>query len=175
MKTNYILLKFTLDEKTKAAIEKKLKRLAKFFSDETEAVIVLTAEKTSEIVEITIKEKGMFYRSEERDITVLNAIDKAIDIIERQIRKNKTKLEKRLRSDVFEVFENDDYDYEEEVFDIEKVKRFPCKPVSVEEAILQMNLLGHEFYIFKNEETDEINVVYKKKNNKYGLIEPVDA
>lgn len=175
MKTNYVLRKFTLTEKLKSSIEKKLKRLEKFFNDDTEVSITLTQERGREIVEITIFEKGIFYRAEETDGEALDALDRAVDVIERQIRKNKTKLEKRLRSGAFETTANGiEIEDEAKDFVVSKIKEFHCKPITVEEAILQMNLLGHQFYVFKNEETDSICVVYKKKNQEYGLIQPVE-
>ena len=171
MKHNFILKKFTLTPKEQSLLEKRLDRLNKFFNDDTEAVVKLSSEKNKEKIEITIFENGIFYRSEEVDEKVQNALDRAIDIIERQIRKNKTKLQKKLRKDAF-VLENFDEDYEEEEFTVSKVKTFSYKPMSAEEAILQMNLLDHNFYVFIDVDSDKVCVVYKRNDGKYGMIVP---
>ena len=112
----------------------------------------------------------MIFRAEVRDADMYAAIDRTVDVLERQIRKQKTRLEKRLREGAFEEFDAP-MDYEEEEFKIVKTKKYENKPMSVEEAILQMNLLGHEFYIFNNAETLDKEVVYKRKDGNYGLIE----
>ena len=102
------------------------------------------------------------------------ALDRAIDIIERQIRKNKTKLQKKLRNDAFSFDEEFDYDEDEEDINITKVKTFPYKPMSPEEAILQMNLLNHNFYVFVDVDSDKVCVVYRRNDEKYGMIVPED-
>ena len=112
----------------------------------------------------------MIFRSEITDRDMYAAIDKSVDVLERQIRKQKTKLEKKLRAGAFEESGYEDF-AEEDEFRIVKVKKYKNKPMSAEEAILQMNLLGHEFYIFTNSETNEKEVVYKRKDGNYGLIE----
>ncbi len=171
MKHNFILKKFTLTPKEQSLIEKRLDRLNKFFNDDTEAVVKLSSEKNKEKIEITIFENGIFYRSEEIDEKVQNALDRAIDIIERQIRKNKTKLQKKLRKDAFssEYFEEAD---EEDELNITRIKTFSYKPMSPEEAILQMNLLDHNFYVFIDVDTNKVCVVYKRNDGKYGMIVP---
>jgi len=112
------------------------------------------------------------FRSEVADDAITASLDKSIDIIERQIRKNKTRLEKRLKVGAFVPYEDDVV--EEDEIKITKVKHFELSPMSAEEAVLQMNLLGHEFFLFKNEETGITNLVYKKADNEYGLIEPTE-
>ena len=107
------------------------------------------------------------------------AIDKIVDVIERQIRKNKTKLEKRIKKEALndlEMINGGNFDEGEDIseFDIVKTKRFIVKPMSVEEAILQMNLLGHSFYIFKKMKTNEMNIVYKRNDKKYAVIESIE-
>ena len=114
-------------------------------------------------------------RAEAQQDDIYQAIDKVVDVIERQIRKNKTKLEKRIKREAVsdnallsgEIFS----DEEEEEFKVIKTKRFAVKPMSVQEAILQMNLLGHSFFVFKNQDTDEVNVVYKRKDGNFAVIE----
>ena len=152
----------------------KLIKFDKFFKDEAEAVITISRKKNLECIELMITANGTLFRSEEADTTFRNALDKAIDTIERQIRKNKTRLEKRFKGSSYDIdaFLGDDYDGEEEgEFEI-RTKTFSFKPMSVEEAILQMNLLEHEFFVFTNMDTDAVNVVYKRKNGGYGLIIP---
>ena len=156
----------------KELFESKLVKFDKFFRDEAEAVITLSRKKNLERLELMISANGTLFRSEETDTTFRNALDKAVDTIERQIRKNKTRLEKKFKGVDFgsEFFEGDDVEEEAE-FEI-RTKTFSFKPMSVEEAILQMNLLEHEFFVFTNMETEEVNVVYKRKNGGYGLIIP---
>ena len=156
----------------KELFESKLVKFDKFFRDEAEAVITLSRKKNLERLELMISANGTLFRSEETDTTFRNALDKAVDTIERQIRKNKTRLEKKFKGVDFgsELFEGDDVEEEAE-FEI-RTKTFSFKPMSVEEAILQMNLLEHEFFVFTNMETEEVNVVYKRKNGGYGLIIP---
>lgn len=172
MKHNFVLKKFTLTPKEQALIEKKLERFEKFFDDDTEVVIKLSTEAKKEKIEITIFENGIFYRSEERDDKIQCALDRAVDIIERQIRKHKTKLQKKLKQSAFLYDVNDYNDLEEEEISISKIKAFPYKPMSPEEAILQMNLLGHSFYVFINVDTQKVCVVYKRYDEKYGMIVP---
>jgi putative sigma-54 modulation protein len=152
--------------------EKRLEKVDKLFGEEAAAKITATVEKTCHIVEVTVTKGGMLFRAEEQAENMLDALDECVDSLIRQIRKNKTRLDKKLHSavldDYFAGYEED----EEEAFDVIREKRIPLKPQSVEEAILQMNLLGHQFYMFLNAETDEINVVYKRNATGYGLISP---
>ena len=174
MKKTFIERKFTLTPDITSSIEKKLSRLDKFFDESTEMVVTLSTEKNFEKIELTIFENGMFYRSEETDEKILCALDRAIDIIERQLRKNKTKLQKRIKKDLPDLPLFDDVDYEEDEIKISKIKHFSIKPMSAEEAVLQMNMLGHEFFVFKDMETDATCVVYKRHGNTYGLIVPTE-
>ena len=157
----------------KELFDKKIAKLDKFFRDDAQCNITLRERKNGrKKLEVTITSKGTIYRSENEDETFQNALDRATEKIERQIRKNKTRLLKRLREDAFLKTSNsvNDKDVEEEHdFDI-RVKSFSFKPMSVEEAILQMNLLEHEFFVFENDETHKINVVYRRHSDKYGLI-----
>ena len=178
MKINIIGRKMEVKPKQTEYIEKKLSKFDKFFKDESEARIVIGPIKDNVYVETTFYAGGMIYRAESVDIDVFTAIDRIVDIIERKIRRNKTKLEKKVKREAFEDNQMlngatyfDDEDFGE--FKVIKKKRFQIKPMSVEEAILQMNLLGHNFFVFKNNETDEMNVVYKRKDSNYALIESV--
>jgi putative sigma-54 modulation protein len=112
------------------------------------------------------------FRAEEESDTFLTALDRTLESLERQIRKNKTRLEKRVKSGAFVIEEDDDDEYEEEGEFRIKVKTFPFKPMTAEEAILQMNLLGHAFYAFTDADTGKVCVVYKRKEGSYGLIVP---
>lgn len=175
MKYIYTERNFNFTEDIKAYVEKKLSKLDKYFRSDAEASITARTERGHCCLEITVRNAGVLLRAACRDTDVFRAIDNAEDTIERQIRKNKTRLEKRFRDGGFEwtpeLYADDDID-EEEGFDIVRTKRFSFKPMTVEEAILQMNLLGHEFFVFKNADDDErFTVVYKRRDGGYGLIE----
>ena len=157
-------------ESLKNLIDKKLLRFDKFFGSDCEAFVTCRVRKDFKIIEIMINYGGTLFRAEEESETFITALDRAIESLERQIRKNKTRLEKKMKSGAFVIGEDDDDEYSEESeFNI-RVKRFPFKPMSAEEAILQMNLLGHSFFAFTDAETSEISVVYKRKDGGYGLL-----
>ncbi|MCX7715694.1 MAG: ribosome-associated translation inhibitor RaiA [Clostridia bacterium] len=179
MKFNIIGRKMELTDQIRDYATKKLSKLDKFFREESEARVVIGKIKDKQYMETTIYASGMMYRAEVTDDEVLAAIDKTVDIIERQIRKNKTKLEKKIKHDATAdniLISGTDYVQEEEEaeFKVIKRKRFQVKPMSEEEAILQMNLLGHNFFVFLNTETDEMNVVYKRKDGNYAVIESIE-
>ena len=175
MKFNIIGRKITVNEKNSEYIKKKLSKLDKFFKTDAEARIVIGTVKDNEYIEATIYYDGIIFRGEVTDKDVFTATDKVVDLIERQIRKNKTRLEKQTKRTVFNEIINEDVPEEEaSEFTIVKRKRFQVKPMSAEEAVLQMNLLGHNFFVFKNQETDEMNVVYKRKDGNYAIIESID-
>ncbi len=162
----------TVRESLKSVIEKKLLKFDKFFGAETEAIITCKARKGVKILEITISYGGATFRSEEESDTFITALDRAIEGLERQIRKNKTRLEKMMKQGAFVIEAEDDDEFEEEeAFNIRR-KTYPQKPMSPEEAILQMNLLGHTFFVFYDDELEETCVVYKRKDGGYGLIAP---
>lgn len=177
MKFNIIGKKITVNEKNSEYIKKKIGKLDKFFKQEPEARIVIGTVKDKEYIEATIYSEGIIFRAEVTDSDVFTATDKVIDLIERQIRKNKTKLEKRTRREAFDdarLLSGDDYADDEDEMKIVKKKRFHVKPMSAEEAVLQMNLLGHNFFVFKNQDTEEMNVVYKRKDGNYAIIESIE-
>jgi len=160
-------------------IHKRLGKLSKFFHSDAEVHVTLDVEKERQIVEVTIPYKGMLFRAEEVDHDMYTAIDMVVDVLERQIRKNKTRLEKKMREGAFVIDPSLDtlkpvhLEVEEEKdFKVLKTKRFAIKPMNLDEAILQMNLIGHQFYVFFNSDAEEVNVVYKRKDGYYGLIEP---
>lgn len=165
---------FEVSEALKERVTKKLGKLDKFFSPQTEAHVTMSVQKNRHILEVTIPTDGITLRAEVASEDMYSSIDKAGNILEGQIRKNKTRLEKRLHAGTFkpEFFSTDNAIEEEMDFRVVRTKRFAIKPMPVEEAILQMNLLGHEFYMFSNAETNEVNVVYRRKAGDYGLIEP---
>ncbi len=162
----------TVRDSLKAAVEKKLSKFNKFFGDETEAYVTCKTRKGVKIIEITVNYGGTTFRCEEESETFITALDRAVEGLERQIRKNKTRLEKTVRHGAFVITEEDDDEYVEEGdFEI-RVKTFPFKPMTAEEAILQMNLIGHSFYAFTDADSGDICVVYKRKEGSYGLIVP---
>ncbi len=172
MKITIVGRQMNVWDEMKALIEAKLSKLEKYFNDEGEATVTLSSKHNQKCLEITISYGGTLFRSEVKDETFRNALDKAIYVIERQIRKNKTRLQKRLRAGAFDggiIDTGEDFEEEAE-FKIRR-KSFTLKPMSVEEAIMQMNLLDHEFFVFKDDKTGEVCVVYKRRDGDYGLIE----
>lgn len=162
-----------ITEGLREAVERKLTKLEKYFSPSVEANTTLSVQKNRQIVEVTIPFNGVILRAEEDNDDMYAAIDLVLEKLERQIRKQKTKLERRKYGDSLRYQLIPDYNLNsEEEFKIVKTKRFPIKPMNEEEAILQMELLGHNFFVYTNADTNEINVVYKRKDGKYGLIEP---
>lgn len=173
MKIRFVARKFTLTDDVKERVQKKLQKLDKFFSSDTEAAVALYGEKIGERIEVTIYHGGTIFRAEESDKDIACALDKALDVIERQIRKNRTRLEKKIHITKDSFADPAAFEEPEEEIKISKAKRFEIRPMTVEEAIMQMNLLSHSFYLFRNSETGELNVVYKRRENDYGLIEPI--
>ena len=163
--------KIDMTEDIRKETEKRLSKLSRFFGDDEMANVTYTALKNQAQVEVTIFHGNMIYRGEEAAADKYAALDRACDIIERQIRKNKTRLEKKLKQSAFDSLPLIEKDEEEQEFKIVKTKKYHIKPMSPEEAILQMNLIGHTFFLFKNSETEENNIVYKRKDGYYGLIE----
>ena len=146
-------------------------KLSKFFGDEAEAKITMSEYKNQIILEITVKYNNMIYRSERQAADKNIALDSVIDIIIRQIRKNKTKIEKRLKDTAFKETYSDTV--EEQVdYEVIKHKSFVMRPMDVDEAILQMNMLGHSFFMFCNAKTGGTNVVYKRDDGNYAVLEP---
>lgn len=179
MKFNIIARKIHVTDKIQEYVEKKLGKLDKFFKDESEARVVLGTIKDNEYIEASIYAGGMIYRAEVTDSDIMAAIDRTVDIIERQIRKNKTRLEKKIKREATldDILINGaNYTEGEDVgeFKVVRRKRFQVKPMSEEEAILQMNLLGHNFYVFLNQETEETNIVYKRNDGNYAIIESIE-
>ena len=180
MKFTFACKKISLNESVKAYAEKKIGKLEKFFKDEPEASVTFAVEKKNRcVVEIMLRgANGTLFRAvcEDADGDMRGAIDEAAAQIERKIRKNKTRLAKSLRAESIVPELPAEYEAQEEgTFDIVRTKCFTVKPMSAEEAILQMNLLGHSFFVFRNtDEGDAISVVYRRNNGGYGIIETED-
>ncbi len=157
----------------RSAVEEKIGKLEKYFNPDTEAHVTLSVEKDRQKIEVTIPVKGNIIRSEQVSNDMYVSIDLVEEIIERQLKKYKTKLIAKEQSAGFfkRDFIEKDYMDEEEV-QIVRTKKFDIKPMYPEDACVQMELLGHSFFVFCNAETDQVNVVYKRKGNTYGLIEP---
>lgn len=172
MKTTIVSRKYEVTSDLKDRLEKKLGKLDKFFASEQNAdtTVTFSEERGRHRVEITIFCKGTIFRAETFEQDPVSAIDKAADVLERQIRKNKTKVERRIKGGDFAALGM--MGEEEESYKVTRTKKFAVKPMSVEEAILQMNLIGHEFFLFINDETGEVNLVYKRKADDYGIIIP---
>ena len=171
MKLTILTRKYELTDDVKERLQKKLDKLDKFFPKETEAKVSLKEEGGKVRVEVTIRQNGAIFRSEEADKEVYNAIDRVEDILERQIRKNRTRLEKKMHFAKDTFADVSDIDVEEEL-KISKVNQFEISPMSVEEAIMQMNLLGHRFFIYLDGDENKICLVYKRDDGEYGLIAP---
>ena len=176
MKFTYACKKVSLNESIKDYAEKKISKLNRYFREEdTTASVTFSVEKDHLCtVELTIRGGGTLFRAqtEAPDGDMRGAIDAAVGYIERQILKNKTRLSKRLRSEGFPApAPADDFEVlEEKEFNIVRTKRFSVKPMSAEEAILQMNLLNHDFFVFRNSDDESLSIVYQRKNGGYGLI-----
>ncbi len=155
------------------AVIEKIGKLERYFNQDTEAIITLSVTKDRQKIEVTIPVKGHIIRAEEQSTDMYVSIDLVEEIIERQLKKYKTKLidKKQSHIDFSEFYVQEETETDDEI-KIEKVKKFAMKPMDPEEACVQMELLGHSFYVFLNAETEEVNVVYKRKGQTYGLIEP---
>jgi putative sigma-54 modulation protein len=181
MKFTFTNKKVNLPKAVHAYAEKKVGKLDRYFENDAQASIVFGVEKDLNRVEVTVRSGSMIFRAAERTSDMYASIDAAVASIERQLRKNKAKLEKRLRKDAFSRSVGEEEissfvpDEPEEEFTLVRTKKFPIKPMSCEEAVLQMNLVDHTFFAFKNIDDDgAFAVVYKRDNGGYGLIEDAD-
>ncbi|OLS01847.1 ribosome hibernation-promoting factor, HPF/YfiA family [Tissierella creatinophila] len=156
--------------------EKKLNKLEKYFEGVLVGNVTFSTQKNNKTIEVTIDIPGTIIRAEETSDDMYASIDRAIDVLERQIRKYKTKLQKKYKEGQTIRFENvmplQEEDDDDDKPTIVKTKRFTIKPMNYEEAVLQMELLRHNFFVFRNGDTDDISVIYKRKDGNYGLIEP---
>ena len=158
----------------RTAVEDKLGKLERYFTADTEIIVTLSVEKERQKIEVTIPVKGNIIRSEQVSNDMYVSIDLVEEIIERQLRKYKTKIiNKKQNVETFQPeFIEKDYEDDTNEIKIIRTKKFGFKPMYPEDACVQMELLGHNFFVFLNAETEEVNVVYKRKGNTYGLIEP---
>lgn len=177
----FMIINFTgkgmdVTEALRNVTEKKMGKLDKYFQKDIEGNITFSAEKNRKIIEVTINLPGTIIRAEESSDDMYASIDKAVDVLERQMRKYKTKLQKRYKNTETIRFENvvplPSEDNGRDLPKLVKTKKFFLKPMTSEEAVLQMELLGHNFFVFMDGETGNVNVVYKRKDDNYGLIEP---
>lgn len=157
----------------KSTIEKKMAKLGKYFSDDIVANIMLSAEKNHEKIEATIKVRGMIFRAESKSDDIYGSIDKVIDKLSSQMSRFKSKIQNK-HKDVKELHFDawpDELDEADEELDVVRRKRFKLTPMNVDEAILQMEMLGHNFFVFFDMDTNSVNVVYKRANDQYGMLE----
>ena len=161
-----------ITEGLKSAVEEKLGKLDRFFAPETEVNVTLSVEKERQKIEVTIPVKGNIIRSEQVSSDMYVSIDLVEEVIERQLKKYKNKIVDKQQNAAAFAQEYVEKDYDDDEVKIIRTKRFGIKPMDPEEACVQMELLGHNFFVFCNAETDQVNVVYKRKGNTYGLIEP---
>ncbi len=176
MKITYIGKKTVVKDQFKEYAEKRLRKLEKFFDDDPNVTVVVSNNNEEETVEVTIKSHGMFFRAEKTSDDRQVSMDLVVDILTNQIVRNKNRLEKRMKAKGIPVFLEDlepvaPEDEEPDV--LVKTKKFQVAVMDVEEAILQMNMLDHEFFMFRSGDTGEVNVVYRRKDGNYGLLEPI--
>ena len=162
-----------VSEYLKETVNKKVSKLSRYFWKDTEAHVTMSVEKERQIVEVTIPFDGVVLRGEEATTDMYASIDRVVDKIEKQIHKHRTALRKRLHESAFDQDAYEQYELEEEALPkIVRTKRFVVKPMDINEAQMQMELLGHQFFVFRNAGTNEVNVIYKRKDGDIGLIEP---
>lgn len=173
MKVNITARKTTVKDSFRERIEKKLKKFDRFFDDDVSANVIVTNEQDRETVEITINNRGMIFRCEKTTADRADSLDAVCDVLFKQIVKNKSKLVSRVRDKAFDDLAVDEIYEPAAAYEVVKRKKFPVHAMSVDEAILQMKLLGHAFFVFENAESGEINVVYSRHGESYGVIEPI--
>ena len=176
MKVTVLTKNIELTDALKTTVERKILKLGKYFNVDVEARATLSVQKNSHKIEVVIPFNGILLRGEETTADMYKSVDLVEEKLERQIRKQKTRLEKRYqgKSVRYLSFDNikEDNEYDKKQNKIVKTKKFNVKPMDTEEAILQMELIGHNFFVFKDSDTNSVNVIYKRKDGNYGLIEP---
>lgn len=177
MKVTVIAKNIELTSALKETVEKKISKLGRYFDSEVEARATLSVQKNRHIIEVTIPFNGVILRGEESTDDLYKSIDLVEEKLQRQIRKQRTKLAKRnqgtdsLKYASFNAGAIESAETEDEEFKIVKTKKFSIKPMSAEEAILQMELLGHNFFVYQDGKSNDMHVVYRRKDGEYGLIE----
>lgn len=173
---NYIISGKNIEvtEGLKNAVYDKLSKLEKYFAEDADAQVTFSVEKDRQKIEVTIPMKGHIIRAEQVSDDMYVSIDLVVEVIERQVNKYKKKLIDKEQNAAFlqNSFMEEEVDDDDEAIKIVRSKKFAVKPMYPEDACIQMDLLGHNFFVFRNAETEEVNVVYKRKGNTYGLIEP---
>ncbi len=165
--------KVSLKDSFEDRVQKRLAKFDKLFSSEAEAKVTVTVEKDWQTVEITVHDRGFTCRAEKDAERMEDAFDTAVDLLERRILKNRKKLTDRVNAkDLSSMFESEEPHLQDEDYRVIREKRFSCKPATVEEAILNMEMLGHTFYLFRDADTDDIQLVYARKNGTYGVLIP---
>ena len=164
---------FNASDHLKEIIEKKFEKLGKYFSNDIISNVIISMERGKQKLEATINVKGMIFRAEEHASDAYEGVDRIVEKLSTQMSRFKTKLLKKHKDNKELLFTDiPEYEVEEEKMEVVKTKKFDLVPMNTEEAIMQMELLQHNFFVFLNMESDKINVVYKRKNNDYGLLEP---
>lgn len=172
MKFTIVERKMKIEDDLREYALRKVEKLDRYFQHDSDTTLTFSELRGKQTVEITVRQEGLVVRAEETTTDMYASVDGAISSIERQIRKHKTKLEKRLREGAFDKFAEQQALLTEEEFEVLRRKRFEVRPMSVDEAILQMNLIGHQFYFFRNADESDVHcVVYKRASGGYGLIE----
>lgn len=172
--------KINLRDSFKEKVDKKFAKFDKFFDEAADATVTVTMERNRYTIEVTIHSNGYIYRAEKTGLDLEEALDLVVDSLSAQIRRNKKKLAKRVKTsnpmEVFEPFGGGDFEeeIEDSQFQIVRTKTFPVFAMDVDEAVLQMNMLGHKFFMFRNVESGQINVVYLRRDGDYGLLIPED-
>ena len=173
MKVTMTGRRVTLKPSFEERVDKRLKKLDRFFDTEAEAQVTVTVEKDRQTVEVTVQDDGFQVRAEKSAPQMEAAFDEAADLLTRRLLKNRRRLQTKLQRPAFDdVLPDEMTEAEEGAFDVVREKRVALKPESVEEAILQMNLLGHDFYVFQNADTLKTEVVYRRKGDTYGVLIP---
>ncbi|WP_294154305.1 ribosome-associated translation inhibitor RaiA [uncultured Clostridium sp.] len=174
MKVTVIAKNIELTQALKEIVQKKISKLEKYFEEEVEAKATLSVQKSRQIIEVTIPFNGAILRSEESTEDMYKSIDLVEDKLERQIRKQKTRLSRKNNGSLkfAAVYDSESDFLQENEGSLVKVKKFGVKPMDSEEAILQMDLLGHNFFVYQDAHSSKVNVVYKRKDGNYGLLEP---
>ena len=163
---------FSASDHLKETIEKKFEKLSKYFSNDIVANVMISMERGKQKIEATINARGMIFRAEENSSDAYEGVDRILEKLSSQMSRFKTKLQKKHKDNKeFSFADIPEYEGEPEEIRVVKTKKFDLVPMTTEEAIMQMELVQHSFFVFLNMETDNINVVYKRKNNDYGLLE----
>ena len=175
MKFTIVERKMKIDDDLRAYALRKVEKLDRYFQQDSDTTLTFSELRGKQTVEVTVRQVGLVVRAEETTSDMFASVDGAVSSIERQIRKHKTRLEKRLREGAFDKIAEQQAAFAEDDFDVVRRKKFDVKPMSVEEAILQMNLIGHSFFAFRNEEKDgAFSVVYRRNDGGYGVLVDVD-